>query len=196
MAPKNLQEVIEALRLKYGPSDASIKLSELLFFMGSLQSPPGTPRHASQGQPQQSPKGQGLEASKHAPRVHDNHKPQAQTLPQAKPPPATVNHRGTRASTAPHSAPGLGEKPTNQENPGQCPGLLAPLGRLGNLANTQRPRTFAEVAKDPKGQGTLLGKPTKPSKPSYIPERLSNPRNTPQPIRAYFEGQDPLGQTC
>src|SRR6202012_2738897 len=67
--------------------------------------------------------------------------------------------------------------------------------RLGNLANTQRPRTFAEVAKDPKGQGTLLGKPTKPSKPSYIPERLSNPRNTPQPIRTYFEGQDPLGQT-
>ena len=37
MAPRNLQEVIEALRHQYGPSDVSIKLSELLFFLGSLQ---------------------------------------------------------------------------------------------------------------------------------------------------------------
>src|ERR1700743_3208492 len=123
MAPTNLQKVIEALHLKYGPSDASSKLSELLFFMGSLQSPPSTPRHASQGQPQQSPKGQGLEASKHAPRAHDNHEPQAQTSPQAKPPISTADHRGTRTSTAPYSAPGLGEKPTNQKNPGHYPGL-------------------------------------------------------------------------
>ena len=112
----SLRELSKAIRLKYGPSDSSVKLSELLFFLDSLQDPPDL---AFQGQKQQRPKGQGLEASQHAPRPQV----QAQAKPQAKPSPSTVDQRGTKAYTAPY-------KPTNQEKAGHRPEFLAPLGSL------------------------------------------------------------------
>ena len=134
----SLRELSKAIRLKYGPSDSSVKLSELLFFLDSLQDPPDL---AFQGQKQQRPKGQGLEASQHAPRPQVQAQAKPQAKPQAQKAP-TVDYRHTRATTAPPTALQTQE---------------------------QRPWTFAEVAKAAKQR--LQPQPQKPRLPTRLIEQ-------------------------
>ena len=173
----SLQVIVSAVRVKYGPYDSSIKLSELLFFLDSLQDSPSAPGHAAQGQKQQSLKGFSA-ANKSGPVHQPPVQAMPQAKPQAKPPRPTADHRDTRVATAPRSGQALGDKPTNQEKAGHRPGILAPL------SNPKRPRTFAEVVKGTKG--------TQPQKP-YLPSRLGEQKTTiANPLRVYYSNPQAL----
>jgi hypothetical protein len=98
-----LQKAIQAIRSRFGPADASIKLLELLFFLEGLQNSPSAPGHAEKGL-KQSLKRKGLESS-----VHAFNSPQPQTQAQAQPQPQphvqAQSQPHVQAQSQPHAKP-------------------------------------------------------------------------------------------
>ena len=62
MEEPSLSQAIRALRRRYGPQDASIKLSEVLFFLGALQDAPRAADRAPEQEKNNNPIGKTLGA--------------------------------------------------------------------------------------------------------------------------------------
>jgi hypothetical protein len=152
MEEPKLQDVIQAVRLRFGPSDSSPKLSELLFFLESLQISPSLRERENQGESQQRPKRKGLESSAyaHAIRVpvqlhQPQHQPQVPTAPpraaetqKQKPRSYADAAKATKGSTSQGPSP----SPRKEPKPIYIP------DRLKETLST--PKAIRAFFKDPK----------------------------------------------
>ena len=154
------QSVLDAIRARYGPQDASIQLSELLFFLESLKIGQERPQ-----KPQDTPKAREA----HTQRVNGVTTGRTTaTVKQINPLSTTATRKALNTTT--EEQPLLKPQLKNTEEPIVYKATTAPY----RAEETQK-RTYANITKENKGPTSQKATPKKATKPSYVPERLLAP---------------------